>query len=403
MSRKISDSNELASVDNTRPQKEAPLSRGLVDTYFRQMGGAELLSRDEEIALAKRIEAAQRAVLKGLCRIPMFVERIARWGHELAEGRIRVADLVDLSMADDELAGDVTGRKDENKPATPNVAYHRDGLKLQPGALEASGSANEDRDSEALANREARRASATTARLQIMTALAQEISSLGRKRLAAIARGRDLAKSSRARLQDLMSRFADETVALPLHPNRVSELIEELEHEQQMLWQTEMEPLVSVHRVGLLVLDFRNAVAEVAQRGKGLTLFFLERLVDSAAARLIVLALENRWQRGLKIIDQLVHRVVKRACTAGRKLDGDRALGINEIVDINPIGRARLRAHLFGQDGLDRVLHAGAVGADDKKIETVFADLGAKPDRFERARLANQAIDRLQFRRRREW
>src|ERR1700761_810869 len=41
------------------PQKEASFSRGLVDTYFRQMGDAPWLTREEETALAKRIEAAQ--------------------------------------------------------------------------------------------------------------------------------------------------------------------------------------------------------------------------------------------------------------------------------------------------------------------------------------------------------
>ena len=79
-------------------QNAASFSRGLVDTYFRQMGNAGALSRAEEIALAKRIEASQRAMLRGLCGVPMLIERIACWGHEVAEGRRRLADLVDLSV-----------------------------------------------------------------------------------------------------------------------------------------------------------------------------------------------------------------------------------------------------------------------------------------------------------------
>ena len=93
------DGNELARVSATALQNAASFSRGLVDTYFRQMGNAGALSREEEIALAKRIEASQRAMLTGLCGVPMLIERIACWGHEVAEGRRRLADLVDLSVA----------------------------------------------------------------------------------------------------------------------------------------------------------------------------------------------------------------------------------------------------------------------------------------------------------------
>ena len=52
------------------------------------------------------------------------------------------------------------------------------------------------------------------------------------------------------------------------------------------------------------------------------------------------------------------------------------------------------------RSSLDGVLHAGAVGADDKEIETGLADLRAKSDRFEGARLADKSVDRLQFCRR---
>ena len=53
---------------------ERVFSPDLVDTYFRQMGGGDLLTREQEIALAKRIEAAQQEVLTALCRIPAMVK-----------------------------------------------------------------------------------------------------------------------------------------------------------------------------------------------------------------------------------------------------------------------------------------------------------------------------------------
>ena len=108
--------NELASSSATATRNSASFSPGLVDTYFRQMGDAAWLSREEEIALAKRIEDSQRAMLAGLCRVPMLVERIAWWGHEVAEGRLRLADLVDLSVAGAE-------------PGARDVAHGRNSLR----------------------------------------------------------------------------------------------------------------------------------------------------------------------------------------------------------------------------------------------------------------------------------
>ncbi len=61
---------QLASTSATAPQNAASFSRGLVGTYFRQMGDAAWLSREEEITLAKRIEACQHAMLTSLLRRP---------------------------------------------------------------------------------------------------------------------------------------------------------------------------------------------------------------------------------------------------------------------------------------------------------------------------------------------
>ena len=91
---------------------DAPRSRDPLDAYFRNLDNAELLSRGEELALAKRIDEAQRALLKCLCRIPLIVERVGAWGDELREGRLRLSYLLDavpsdeLEANEDNLLGD---------------------------------------------------------------------------------------------------------------------------------------------------------------------------------------------------------------------------------------------------------------------------------------------------------
>ena len=74
---------------------DAPRSRDPLDAYFRDLDNAELLSRGEELALAKRIDEAQRALLICLCRIPLIVERVGTWGDELRQGRLRLNYLLD--------------------------------------------------------------------------------------------------------------------------------------------------------------------------------------------------------------------------------------------------------------------------------------------------------------------
>jgi RNA polymerase primary sigma factor len=68
----------------------------LVRVYLRDMGSAELLSREGEIAIAKRIEAAREAVIGGLCESPLTFQAIIIWRDELNEGKILLRDIIDL-------------------------------------------------------------------------------------------------------------------------------------------------------------------------------------------------------------------------------------------------------------------------------------------------------------------
>src|SRR4029077_350844 len=61
-----------------------------------EMGTVELLSREGEIAIAKRIEAGREAMIAGLCESPLTFQAIIIWRDELNEGKIFLRDIIDL-------------------------------------------------------------------------------------------------------------------------------------------------------------------------------------------------------------------------------------------------------------------------------------------------------------------
>jgi len=67
-----------------------------VRMYLREMGSVELLSREGEIAIAKRIEAGREAMIAGLCESPLTFQAIIIWREELEAGKVLLRDIIDL-------------------------------------------------------------------------------------------------------------------------------------------------------------------------------------------------------------------------------------------------------------------------------------------------------------------
>src|ERR1700754_1246808 len=93
--------NELVEVTQkavTEVKKSEPGERtdDPVRMYLREMGTGELLSREGEIAIAKRIEAGREAMIAGLCESPLTFQAIIIWRDELNEGKIFLRDIIDL-------------------------------------------------------------------------------------------------------------------------------------------------------------------------------------------------------------------------------------------------------------------------------------------------------------------
>src|SRR6185437_15136082 len=67
-----------------------------VRMYLREMGSVELLSREGEIAIAKRIEAGREMMIGGLCESPLTVRALMLWRDALTEGKMLLRDIIDL-------------------------------------------------------------------------------------------------------------------------------------------------------------------------------------------------------------------------------------------------------------------------------------------------------------------
>ena len=96
------DANELAERTGTAvvatAAKKEPTDRtdDPVRMYLREMGSVELLSREGEIAIAKRIEAGRETMIAGLCESPLTFQAIIIWRDELNESKILLREIIDL-------------------------------------------------------------------------------------------------------------------------------------------------------------------------------------------------------------------------------------------------------------------------------------------------------------------
>ena len=99
-----------------------------VRMYLREMGSVELLSREGEIAIAKRIEAGRETMIEGLCESPLTFQAIIIWRDQLAQGEILLRDIIDL---------EATYAGPDAKQAAPEVHVPAPAAKAEPETAKA--------------------------------------------------------------------------------------------------------------------------------------------------------------------------------------------------------------------------------------------------------------------------
>ncbi|MBT5517385.1 MAG: RNA polymerase sigma factor RpoD [Rhodobiaceae bacterium] len=193
-----------------------------VRMYLREMGSVELLSREGEIAIAKRIEAGRETMIAGLCESPLTFQAIIIWRDELNEGKVLLRDIIDL---------DATRAGPEAKKIDRSAAGAAPPPSGAPSG-EAEGEPDED-DEEAEANMslsamEMELKPKVLGSFDIIASTYKKLRRLQDQSVELQSAGKELTKAHQTRSDKLSGEIIEEVKGLALNNNRIEALVEQL-------------------------------------------------------------------------------------------------------------------------------------------------------------------------------
>ncbi len=97
-------------ADKTSEKSDDPIRM-----YLREMGGVELLSREGEIAIAKRIEAGKDLMINALTQSPIIAKKMFEWKDQLEKGELLIRDIIDIDSTYEDFENDASNNNKKNK------------------------------------------------------------------------------------------------------------------------------------------------------------------------------------------------------------------------------------------------------------------------------------------------
>jgi len=208
-----------------------------VRMYLREMGSVELLSREGEIAIAKRIEAGRNTMIAGLCESPLTFQAITIWHDELLTEDILLRDVIDLettfgnTMNEDGTPQDsVTAPTDTTKTEKPEGSSPE--LDADGNAITTDDDDDDDEDDQAnlsLAAMEAALKDQVLTMLERISSDYSQLSEMQDSRISAtLNEDGSFSAKDEAKYQALRSEIVELVNELHLHNNRIDALIDQL-------------------------------------------------------------------------------------------------------------------------------------------------------------------------------
>ncbi|PZO66560.1 MAG: RNA polymerase sigma factor RpoD [Paracoccus denitrificans] len=208
-----------------------------VRMYLREMGSVELLSREGEIAIAKRIEAGRNTMIAGLCESPLTFKAITMWREELLDEDILLRDVIDLETTfgrsmedegDDELVGTTTtdGARPASESSDDESELDADGNPLRGGDDDED---DEDGQNLSLAAMEASLKPRVLETLEAIALDYEKLAHMQDNRMSAtLNEDASFSAADEAAYQKLRSEIVLLVNDLHLHNNRIEALVDQI-------------------------------------------------------------------------------------------------------------------------------------------------------------------------------
>jgi RNA polymerase primary sigma factor len=229
-----------------------------VRLYLREAGSVELLSREGEVAIAKRIEAGREMMIAGICENPLTIRAIIGWRNALNEGKMLLRDIIDLGAAYGAAGFEQTGTE-ASVPAGSDAETAGEDAPIELATLETELAAEEVEIEEIPISPAAMEAQLKPNMLTAFDAIAEineQLHKLQDQRIVALAKGETLPRLTEHRYEKLQTLMVDHVKRIRLNSARIQHLVEQLYDVNRRLVSDEGKLLRLAESVGVKRSEF---------------------------------------------------------------------------------------------------------------------------------------------------
>ncbi len=237
--------DDSAPAFETKKKETVDRTDDPVRMYLREMGAVELLSREGEIAIAKRIEAGRDTMILGLCESPITFNAIIGWSNALNEGTMQLREILDLDAmlnkgpsaeqvegAEEDDSGEISektaGASIKEEEEVEEVQDDEDEDSMTERRTPRPSDDEEEDNTLSLAQMEETLKPQALEKFANITSIYKKFSKMQLSRLDAMAAGGELAASEEKKYQKLREELTAEVESVQFHQQKIEYLVDQL-------------------------------------------------------------------------------------------------------------------------------------------------------------------------------